>query len=330
MGKVKINVNTALPYLILGSMFVIFGITTKGQIFTASNLMNLFNQSAATIIAGLGMMFVAAMGGTDITHGSLAALAATFASMAAMAVGAWAMIPVAILTGALSGFLLGVINARFKVPSFMVSLSLLIAYRALVNLLLNSASYIVPDAVKVLDGFWVKLLCVVVMALVAGYVLKSTPFGRYTCAIGENENAVKFTGVNVNKTKIAAYVISGVMAAIAGIFLVARVGGTNNTLGSGFEMKVMMAMFIGGIPVQGGFGTKTYKLILGAPTIILLENGLVLLGATGGVTQLIRGLLLLLAVFIAQFVYARFGEGKANRAGKSLPGAEGLPGKQSV
>ena len=102
----------------------------------------------------------------------------------------------------------------------------------------------------------------------------------------------------MDKVKIAAFVVSGLMAAIAGIFTVARLGGVNNTTGSGFEMKVMMAMYIAGIPVQGGEGSKVYKLLFGAPAIIMLENGLVMCGLNAGVTQLVRGLVLLGADFL--------------------------------
>ncbi len=316
MRKKKININTIMPFLILGGMLIIFGIATHGQVFVKQNLLNLFNQSAATIIAGLGMIFVASMGGTDITHGSLLAVAAAFSAMAGQAFGAGGMFPTAILVGALSGLFLGVLNAKFKVPSFMASLSMLIALRAFVNWLLSARVIMVPQSIKFIDGFSFKLPALIVLIIIIGYIFKYTPFGTYLRAIGENENAIKYAGINVDKIKIVAFMISGIMAAIAGIFTIVRMGGSNNTLGNGFEMKVMMAMFIGGIPVQGGMGTKLYKLIVGAPTIILLENGMVLCGAGGGVTQGVRGVVLLAAVYLTMVIYSKF-----NGTGGSKSGA---------
>ncbi len=315
MMKGKININTMIPFMILGGMLVIFGIATQGQVFAKQNLLNLFNQSVATIIAGLGMIFVASMGGTDITHGSLLAVAAAFSAMAGQASGAGWMFPVAILVGALSGLLLGVLNAKFKVPSFMASLSMLIALRAFVSWLLSARVIMVPPSIKFIDGFSFKLSALVVLILLIGYLFKYTPFGTYLRAIGENENAVKYTGINVDKIKITAFMISGIMAAIAGIFTIVRIGGSSNTLGSGFEMKVMMAMFIGGIPVQGGTGTKLYKLIIGAPTIILLENGMVLCGASGGVTQGIRGVVLLATVYLTMVIYSKLDKSGRRKRG---------------
>lgn len=296
--EIHLNISDIMPFAILLLMLLIFGVATGGNIFSPINLKNLFNQSLATIIAALGMVFVASMGGTDITHGSLLALATVVGAMAAEKWGFLLFIPVTVLVGMLSGLFMGVINAKYKVPSFMASLSLLIGYRAFVNLLLNSKAYLFPLELSFMGDTWFEVTAVVALTVAVVYVFHYTPFGVYLKAIGENENAVRHAGIRVEKIKVMAFVISGGMAAIAGIFLMVRVGGTSNTLGAGFEMKVMMAMFIGGIPVEGGMGSKIYKLIIGAPTIILLENGLVLCGLSGSVTQLIRGIVLLAAIYI--------------------------------
>ena len=138
----------------------------------------------------------------------------------------------------------------------------------------------------------------IILIVIVWYVFNYTPFGAYCRAIGENENAVKFAGVPVTKIKIIAFGLSGLFTGIASVFVLARVGGCSTTLGLGFEMRVMMAMFIGGIPVEGGSGTRLYKMIVGAFMITLLENGLVLTGSSGSITQLIRGIVLLAVVYI--------------------------------
>ena len=304
--KMNITASDLMPFIIVIIMVVIFGIATGGSVFEPSNLKNLFNQSVATLIAGLGMIFVASMGATDITHGSLLALATVFGFLAANQLGFLFFLPVTILVGLLSGLLLGVINAKLKVPSFMASLALLIAYRAFVNLILSSASYSFPSELGFFNDFWFDVAAVIILIVIIAFIFHYTPFGVYVKAIGENENAVLYAGINVTKIKILAFVLSGAMAAIAGIFMIARVGGTNNTIGSGFEMKVMMAMFIGGVPVEGGMKSKLYKLIIGAPTIILLENGLVLCGVDGSATQLIRGIVLLAAIYATMQVNEKF------------------------
>ncbi len=300
------NINTWLPVIIFVLVAVIFGIATKGNLFTSTNLMNLFNQSVPTIIAGLGMLFVAAMGSTDITCGVIVALVGCYGLMVSTNVSPILMIPVSLLIGLASGLLLGYINAKRKVSSFMASLAMLMAYRAVVNLVLSNTSFYLPDSLAFIDSLAFKIISVIVMIAIIVYIFHYTRFGVYVKDIGENEVAVQHTGVNVDMIKIAAFAVSGLMAAFAGIYMVARLGGTNNTIGTGFEMKVMMALFIAGVPVQGGVGSKVYKLILGAVIINMLENGLVLCGTSGAVTQLVRGLVLLAAVALTAYIGKRF------------------------
>lgn len=295
--KFRFHIDTWLPVLIFVLILVIFSVATGGALLTKTNLLNIFNQSVPTILAGMGMLFVAAMGGTDITTGVVVALAGCFGLMGAEASGnSFVFIMISVLIGIGSGLLLGYVNAKRKVNSFMASLALMIAYRAIVNLIMSNSAYYLPDNLYVLDGTAFKAVTLVIMIVVIIYIWKFTRFGNYVRGIGENEVAMKFAGVNVDKVKIAAFVVSGLMAAIAGIFTVVRLGGTSNTMGSGFEMKVMMALYIAGIPVRGGEGSKVYKLLFGAPAIIMLENGLVLCGLDASVTQLVRGLVLLGAV----------------------------------
>lgn len=295
----------AMPFIILLIILVGFGIATKGALFARNNLMALFNQSVATIVAGLGMMFVAAIGGTDITHGSLAAVAGAFAAMACSSLGSWSAFPVAILVGAASGLILGTVNARLKVPSFMASLAILIAFRAFVSLILSTKVVFATGVISAMGRFWPRLIVTVLLIAVLGYVMECTWFGQYCRAIGENELAMQYAGINTARIKIAAFMISGAMAGIASIYLLGRVGGASNGIGSGFEMQVMMAMFIGGIPVTGGMRTRTYKLVLGAPMVIILENGLVMCGTSGSVTQLVRGIVLLAVVYLMNVVQIR-------------------------
>ncbi len=297
--KFQFNINTWLPIFVFVLIFVIFTILTGGRLLSGRNLTNIFNQSVATIIAAAGMMFVAAMGGTDISTGVVVALAGTFGLMAADSSNSIVFILISIAIGIASGMLLGFVNAKLKVNSFMASLALMMAYRALVNLIVSNKSYYLPEDLEFLDNTLFKVIVVIVILLIVFYIWNYTRIGNYIRGIGENEVAIQHTGVNVVKMKIIAFTMSGLLAAIAGIFFVARNGGVSNTTGSGFEMKVMMALYIAGMPVAGGEGTRVYKLIFGAPTIIMLENGLTLCGLDAGVTQLVRGLVLLAAVCLS-------------------------------
>ena len=278
-------------------MVVIFSISTQGKLFTITSMRTLVKQTLNLIIAGLGMLFVAAVGGCDITQGSLSGLCAAVAAFLATS-----NIPLAIICsigiGLLSGTFLGVVNAKFRVPSFMVSLAMMIGLRAMVSQVLGNKSVILPLSYLVLDDFKVSVTVVIVLILIIAYIFHYTPFGAGCQAIGENEKAVGFAGVNVDKFKIGAYAMSGLMTGIAAVFILARVGGSSNVIGLGFEMRIMMALYIGGVPVAGGVGSKVYKVVVGAFIIQLLESGLLLSNVAGAMTQLIRGFVLLFVVFI--------------------------------
>lgn len=304
--KFKFDINTWLPIIIFVLIAAIFGIATKGQLFGPTNMMNIFNQSVSVMIAGLGLIFVAAMGSTNITGGAIVAVAGTLGCIAAEHSTGFIMVPIALIIGIATGWFSGLIVAKFKVNSFMVTLAVMMAFRAFNTLLVNDKAYIIPDSMRFINNDAFKIISVIVLIAVTVYVFHYTRLGTYVRGIGENELAIRHCGVNVDQIKIAAFAISGLFAAIAALFTIARVGGTNNTIGSGFEMRIMMALYIGGIPVRGGAGSKVYKLVFGAPTIVLLENGLVLCGASGGVTQLIRGIVLLVAVWLSGYLAKKF------------------------
>lgn len=306
MKKKKFNLQELLPFIILIVLVIIFSITTQGRVFTANNILMMVKQTLNVIIAGLGLIFVACMGATDITQGSLVAVCAAIGVITATDYSTVLAAPVAILIGALSGLILGVVNAKFKVPSFMASLAMLIGLRGLVSAILGSRSVMLPASLLKLDDTSMKLPIVILLLLIISYIFNKTPFGFYCKAIGENENAVRFSGVNVTKIKIFAFMLSGLMTGVASMFVLARVGGSSNVLGIGYEMRILMAMYIGGVPVRGGMGTKVYKLIVGAFMITLLESGLSISGVGGSYTQMIRGIVLLLVVYIMGVLQRRF------------------------
>lgn len=277
---------------------ILLGILTQGGIFRKSFLKTVLNSSITTLIAGLGLIFVIAIGGTDISIGSLMGACGAFSVALAMLAGNWILIPASLGIGALSGLFLGLVHTKGKVISFMVSLSMLIAIRGAVSLLIGSGSYITPRFLNVLDKMPVKISFLIMVCLTAWYLLDFTAFGYQCKAVGENENAIRYNGVNVDRVKIIAFILSGLMIGVASVFTLARMGSVNNSMGVGFEMKALLTMYVAGIPVNGGFGTKIYKFVCGAFTLNLLENGLVLLDFSGPQVQLVKAVILLLIVFL--------------------------------
>ena len=301
--KIRLKVTALIPAAVFVFIILVFEVASGGSFLSSYNVINLFGQALTTIIAGLGMMCVIAMGGTDITHGSLVGMVGALSLFAVSAWGNFIMLPVALLVGIASGFVAGFFNAKGKVPSFMVTLAMLLAMRAGVSIAIGSRTILAPiDIVNIVTNPIFELVSVVVIIALFVYLWNYTRLGFYMRAIGENENAVKYVGINVDKIKIVAFVISGLMAAVAGFFTVSSVGGASYNLGASFEMQVMMAVFVGGVPVVGGRETQIYKVVIGALVIASLQNGLTICNVSGSVTEGISGLILVGAVFFSQEV----------------------------
>ena len=297
----KIKISDLVPFIAFVVLFVFFTVASKGRMLTPYSLKLLLEESILTIIAGCGVLFVVAQGSIDLSVGVNLALAGVTGMWAAHATGiGWLMIPVAIAVGLIMGLINGVIVSKFKVPSFTLSIAMLISVRGIVNYIqtIIGVQYI-PDSMRFLTGSGVKIAAFLVIAIIIAYIFEFTRLGRYSQAIGENETTSRFVGVPVSKMKIAVFALSGLMAGVGAIFSIASVGGTSMQMGVFLEMKVAMAIFFGGVLVTGGTSAKFYKIILGSLSITLIVNGLALMGMSDSqITESVEGILLLLILFI--------------------------------
>lgn len=324
MKRTKVQLFDLLPLIALVVLVIAFGITSQGRIFSPFNLKSICTQSIPVIIGGLGVMFAVAMGGCDLSVGAVAAVSATVGAWVGSQYGLPAMILVALLIGLVSGIVVGFIVSRLHVPSFMVTLAMLIGMRGFVNALLSAWGQVYnPDGMGELSSFGASMALVVVLIIVVGYVFEKTSFGCYCKGMGENENTMKSIGVDTAKVRHIAYIISGVLASVMGLVLISSVGGSSSTLGQFMEMKIQMAIFLGGVLVTGGMKSKIYKLILGSLSITVITNGLTLSGAGGGITEMVEGILLMLILFITIKTSSLPSKGRASKSKNQQAAAVG-------
>jgi len=313
--KKKFSINTLIPILSFLILFCVFLIATRGTLVTPQNISNIVSQAFPVIIGGTGVLFVTAMGSTDLSVGANAALSATLGAMAASHLGTWAIFPVAIGTGMLVGALNGLWNSRCKMPSFMMTLAMLIGLRGLLNYFLASNLIYAPTVLITFNTFPVKLAIVAgVVGLLFYFVFEYTKIGYYCRAIGENERTVIATGINVKRIRMTAFIISGFMAALFGIMQIVNVGGSTNSLCQFMEMRIQMAIFLGGVSVTGGFSARIYKLLIGSFTIVMIENGLTLCGVDSTLSSAIQGILLMLVLFATIYFERRSVASKIHHA----------------
>ena len=297
----KIKISDLVPFIAFVVLLAFFTIASEGRMLSAYSLKLLLEQSILTIVAGCGVLFVVAQGSIDLSVGVNLALAGVVGMLVAHATGiGWLMIPVAMGIGLLLGLINGVIVAKCKVPSFTLSIAMLISVRGIVNYIqtIIGVQYI-PDSMRFLTSSGVKIGAFIVIVIIIAYLFEFTRLGRYSQAIGENETTTKFVGIPVSKMKIAVFALSGHMAGIGAIFSIASVGGTSMQMGVFLEMKVAMAIFFGGVLVTGGTSAKFYKIVLGSLSITVIVNGLSLIGMSDSqITESVEGILLLLILFI--------------------------------
>ena len=268
------------------------------------NLVNILQQSSINACVALGMTLVIISGGIDLSVGPVAALAAVLS--ASLMVGG---VPpaLAVLAGLGLGALCGVVNGALVsfggLQPFIVTLGTLSTYRALALIATGGNPVLgVPHTFRSVangsfSGVPASVLVGIVVALLAGIILRKTPFGEYLLAVGGNEEAAHIAGVPIALTKIGAYALSGVLAALAAIILIGRLGAAEPILGNLWELDAIAAAAIGGASLMGGKGSIIGTL-LGAIILGAMRNGMTLLNVQAFYQLLATGLIILLAMLV--------------------------------
>jgi rhamnose transport system permease protein len=254
----------------------------------------------------LPMVFIIITGNIDLSVASTMGMCASLMGLLFMnGVDIWIAASAALLLGGIAGLINGVLIARAKLPSLVVTLGTFAFYRGMAYAMLgDEAARGYPKAFNFLGQgalgdtripFSVVLF--LALALVFGLVLHKTTFGRYLYAIGNNEQAARYSGIPVNRIKITVYVLSGVMSALAGLMLAARFGSTRPDIGTGLELTVITATVLGGISIFGGSGTMVGA-VLSLLLIALVRFGMGLINLQGQVQDIVIGLLLIFSVLV--------------------------------
>ena len=274
---------------------------------SADNFFNITRNFAFIGIMALGMTAVILTGGIDLSVGSIMGLVGVVCGLLLQAGQHWAVaIGAALLAGAATGAVNGILIAYVGLPSFVVTLGMLSIARSLAIVLSqNKIIYQLGpygDAFDAIGGGDIlgianPVWLLVIMALVFGYVFNFTGWGRYLFAIGGNENASRLTGVPVKRIKLEAYIVSGVTAAIASVMIVGWQGSAINALGTGYELRVIASTVIGGASLIGGEG-GAFGAVMGAALIEVIRNSLLMAGVDSNWQGTFVGVFIVLAVLL--------------------------------
>lgn len=293
------------PFLAL--LVLVAGLAlTSPDFMTVGNLLNVFRQVSINALIAFGMTLVILLGGIDLSVGSILALSSVVtALMLSHGVDPVVATSVGILAGAGMGMVNGLIISKGKVAPFIATLGTMTILRGLSLVFsegrpitgLNSDFFAMLGGGYVAGFIPVPVILMLVMFAVFWFVLKRTVFGRHVYAVGGNEEAAALSGINTDRIKIWVYTLSGAMAATAGMILTSRLNSAQPTAGTGYELDAIAAVVLGGTSLTGGRGW-IFGTLVGALLIGILNNGLNLLGVSSFYQQVIKGVVILLAVLL--------------------------------
>jgi len=289
--------------LILIALVAVFAVLSP-NFFTVSNLVNILRQCSVYAILSFGMTFVIISLGIDLSSGSVLALVSCVTAMA-LAAGAniWVALIVGVLTGAVCGAFNGVMIAIFKIPFFLATVAMMFIARGLALVITHESTVSgVPKSFAIFGGttsFPIppQLIIAIIVFVILFVVLNQTKLGRYTFAIGSNEETCRLSGVNVEKYKILIYMVSGICSGVAGVVMVARMATGSPIVADGFEMDAICAVAIGGTSMLGGSGSLS-KSAIGAVVLTVISVGLNIVGVSSSMQRIVKGGLILLVVAI--------------------------------
>ena len=294
--------------LSIAAFFVVMTVTFSlitDTFLTEANLLNILRQIAPLMIVAVAMTFVITTAGIDLSVGSALALVNALAAISLQAGLYWPLVVALMLgVGVVIGLIQGFFIAYEGIPAFIVTLAGLSSIRGAALLL--TKGYSIPidpqSPFHAIGRGWVfglpmpAIIAVVVLAL--GFlVFNETTFGRYVTGVGANAEAVRRSGVDTKKITLAVYALSGLAAAMAGIIIAARLGSGSSNAGGGFELEVIAAVVLGGTSLFGGRGTMLGTM-LGALTVAVIGNGLILYHMSPFITPIVEGFIILIAIWL--------------------------------
>ena len=306
MNRKKINFKNYGIFVVFIVLVIILMILSPNAFAKPRNLINVVKQASINGVLACGMMFVIIAGGIDLSAGSVVALSGVVAAYLAQMQGIPIFVPIlgALGTGALIGLVNGFGAAYAELPPFIITLATMSIVRG-AALILSGGSPVfgLQEQFEGIAGFSIAnvipilVLYFLLIAVFSGFILNKTVFGRHVYAIGGNSITAKVSGINVKSMLLRVYIICGVFSGIAGLLIASRTMQGSPTVGVGYEMDAIAAVVIGGVSMSGGSG-KWYGTIIGALLLALISNGLDILGVSSNFQQIIKGIIIAVAVYL--------------------------------
>lgn len=285
-------------------ILVIFFTLNNGNFLSAFNINNILTDMAPLLAVGLGVTFVLLIGSIDLSIGAIVSVSAILLAMLIPDYGYWAYL-IAIAFGILAGFLNGILYTKLKIPSFISTLGTMSVFQ--------SFAYIISDGepiqIEVKDwkfisfekfdiGIIPSIYIVTLILFALMYMIqKKTKLGKYLYAIGGNERSSRIAGINVDRIKILVFTLSGLCCSIGGILLAIKLKSGVPTVGVPITLMGIATVVLGGTSLTGGKGSVVRALV-GVTLVLVIQNGMSIMGVDAFWQQIIFGFLIILAVLL--------------------------------
>lgn len=301
--KSKINFQDLGSLIALVLLVVAISIVSP-EFRTVSNFMSLLRQSSINGLIAFGMTCVILTDAIDLSVGSVLALStALCAGMITGGVPAGVAMILALVIGTALGMVSGILVTKGRLQAFIATLITMTVFRGLTMIYTNGKpisnlgdSFVLKFIGKGnFFGVPVPVILLILIFVAMFFLLNKTTFGRAVYATGCNWKCAKLAGINIHRTKIICYAISGFMSALAGLILLSRLSSAQPTLGDGYELDAIAASALGGISMSGGRG-KIYGTFIGVLIIAVLNNGMNILGVSSYYQDVVKGIVILIAV----------------------------------
>ncbi len=304
-GFLKRQLQQSLAFGTLVVLMIFFAIASP-SFFTVSNITTVLLSTTVIAILALGTTFVIITGGIDLSLGTGMALCAVMVGVFVTKLGmpVWVGVLGGIATGVLMGLVNGVNITFLRLPPFIATLAMMMIAGGLA-LVISGVAPIYFSAETgfqrialglMIPGLPNAVLITAILAIVAYLVLSKTLLGRYTFAIGSNEEATRLSGVNTRRWTIFVYMFAGAFTGVAGIIIASRLGSAQPQIGMGYELQAIAAVIIGGTSLLGGRGT-ILGTVIGALIMSVLVNGLRIMSIQTEWQNIVVGIVVLIAVF---------------------------------
>lgn len=299
----------------LGLLVIVFSFATR-HFFSPETFRTIANQIPAAVLVATGMTFILIVAEIDLSVGSMVGLSGAVVG-AALTQWHWPLafaLLAALGAGGLCGAFNGLVTLTWRLPSFIVTLGMMEMARGGAHAVTQSQTQYIGDAIggiatAQIFGLSLPFLLAMIVVVVAQMVLTKSIFGRYMFAVGANETAARFSGLNPKKIRLTVFIISGLCAGLAAIIDTSRFQSANPNAGTGFELQAIAAAVIGGTSLMGGRGSVV-RTLLGVLIIAVLNSGLASIGAKDEIKRLVTGAVIITAV-IVDYYRTRYGKGRA-------------------